>query len=195
MLNGGLSFGYYYKYDHKWDDNGLRFHYLPPFVFQLERGTNDNPDLGMLNQQITWGIFAGFNKKRYDIISSTVTNVKAFKEYTFVPLGVSCTLHCTKFLNDELDIVLDKNKYDLYISLKGGIVYEHYHSNYDLDPHDPKVSLDEINKLNDEVHIYLAPQIGGRYYFYTDFAAFAELGYFNLSFLTIGVTYNFQAKK
>jgi hypothetical protein len=196
FLNGGLSFGYYFKYEHKWDEEGLDFHYLPPFVFQLEKGSVENPNLGKLNQLITWGIFAGFNVKKYDVKTDSANfRVVAFKKYFYCPLGISLTLHCSSLLK-ELDIILEEKKYDLYISLRGGIVYEHYRTNYKYDPHSISDILSgKYDTSNDKMNIYLAPQIGGRYYFTNDIAAFAELGYYNLSVFTVGATYRFLKKK
>ncbi|MCX6257042.1 MAG: hypothetical protein NTW49_03955 [Bacteroidia bacterium] len=191
LLDGGFSFGYYYKYQKTWNEEGLNLHYFPPFMLHIESGMNDNPNMGKLNHTFTWGAFAGFDVKDFDKnIDSANYHYLAYRKYSYCPLGLSFTFHYSGFLKD-LEIKFDEKKIDLYVSLRLGIVYEHFHSNFDINKSFSQNYLGYNTSSTDKYNPYFAPQLGGRYYFNNNFAAFAELGYYNLSSFTIGVTYRF----
>jgi len=192
LISAGVSAGMYGRYYHNFADLDLTKSAIPPISLQYEMGLGEGSGLGDLASAITYGVFVGFTSQNFHrTIESVVTPYEVNKRYTYFWAGIVGSFHFIEVLNNQLDMTLDSKKLDMYVSIKSGLVYQRYTSNYDGDP----LAIDAQNgtiKINiNEKLFYLAPVIGARYYFTDNIAAFGEIGRANLSYMTVGLTMKF----
>lgn len=194
LCSAGISFSQYGNYSHKWDSesNFDKSGILPIWV-QYESGLPDTWDLGDETPNFTLGAFLGFSKMDYEKVVSYAGNdpYRVFKNYGYLTFGGVFSYHYTPLLG-EIDITLDPKKFDLYVSVKAGLVFSRFKSNYDDNPLDPNVPLGMIDNSSSKSYLALAPQLGCRYYFHPRWAAMAEIGYFNMSLVSLGVSYRLK---
>jgi len=192
ILSAGLSLGLYGKYYNDFSEVKLDRTLTPPVSIQFETRLKNDLGLGEYAQYITVGVFAGFHSQDHrNEIEAYPENYEAYKKYLYLWGGVSGSFHAVPILIEQANLTIDPNKWDLYVSLKSGVVLEKYKSNYYNNQSDIEVQMGNIDDENSNTFFYIAPVIGGRYYFTDMFAAFVELGRNNLSNLTFGGSMRF----
>jgi hypothetical protein len=189
LLSGGLSAGNYGRYAH--DLPGYSLSVIPPFYLQFERGIDESSFFAEYSKYITSGVFAGMGSQYYlkDYYNPVSTlSYEIWRRYTYFNAGILGSFHYTPFL-EEIDLTLDPEKFDLFLTLRAGLVLQNFKSNFDEDPTLPEVQSDIFEMNEKSYFFFLAPTAGGRYYFSDKFGFHVELGFFNMSKISAGLTY------
>jgi hypothetical protein len=168
-LNIGIPLGTYGKFDHNF--NGADETNSPSFIIQLEK--NWKPDLSI-------GAYVGYagQKQGWDSGRSMV-------KYNYYRCGTVLTYELNSWLS-EMNIAPD-NGIEMYASLKTGLSLENRKSTIsDLDALNiPNIRTNRKTELLFDLGVLL----GTRYHFTNQFGIFAELGWGNAGFFTIGTTF------
>ncbi len=190
LFNAGMAMSLYGRYHHSFESGTMTEEISRPFFLQYETGLGDNIDLEEYGQYITMGLFIGYQKQAYNNIINLPNEVsyEVFRDYQYVWGGVVGSFHGVELANKYFDFTIPPDKWDIYLSLKGGLVMEFYRSNYHTDPKEMEVQLGNIDVKKNNSYIYLAPVIGARYYLIDHLSLFTELGRANLSALSFGIS-------
>lgn len=192
LFNAGLSFGLYQKYYDKNTAEVLTNESISrPIHFQYETGIAEIADLEEFSQYITVGVYAGLQTKQkyakdYEVGNSF--SKEAYKQYFYLWGGVVGTIHTVGMANKYLDISIPADTWDVYLSTRLGLIYGKSKRNYDSQPKEVQTQLDEFLYKNDKTYLYLAPVLGVRYYFIEKVSLFGEIGYANLSVVSVGAS-------
>lgn len=137
--------------------------------YGLGASLNAAAELG-IHEYFSVGLYAGVGRYGYRVIENY--------SITAIALGARGSFHYAALANEALDIGLNDEKLDLYISLLlGGEIIS---TNYD----------NEFNRFNDGFFVDFGTVLGGRYMLNESLAVFTELGYGSLSAWTIGVSFH-----
>jgi hypothetical protein len=146
---------------------GSRSISIPPLSAYYELGVHN---------RITAGPFVGFARWSYrspDFFKSSYQY-----SWTYLQAGVRASYHFTGLINELLDMEIDENKLDIYLTLLGGLEYRAYSSSFD-------------NGVSNKIGIILGPVGGFRYYLTDNLAVFAEGGRGSFGALYLGVSARF----
>ena len=130
---------------------------------------NASYDIG-IHEYFSVGPYAGIG--RYNVVFGW--------NMTAIAFGVRGSFHYVALANEALDLGLNEDKLDLYVTL--GLGGEYISANIDDD--------DFFGDSFGGVGFDFGTLIGGRYLFNERFGVFTELGYGALSVWTIGLTVN-----
>jgi hypothetical protein len=97
--------------------------------------------------------------------------------YNFFAFGLRGTWHAVPLINEEMDITIDENRFDIYATLHLGFELATFRTN------DPAIPI-----APSSLYPILGPVLGVRYMFTNKIGAFAEVGRGALGFSTIGIT-------
>lgn len=151
----GISFGYYgYGY------LGTRTVSLPPLTAALEFGIHENFSVGPYVGYASWKYKnSGFNYG-----------------WDFFAVGARGSFHYVPLINDALDLDLDEEKLDFYVSLLLGLELQSY-------------SGDNNNfyNYNNNTQFRLNPVLGFKYKFNDKFGVYFEGGRGAFGYGTVGV--------
>jgi hypothetical protein len=189
LLSAGLSAGNYGRYAH--DLPGYSLSVIPPIYLQFERGIDESSFFAEYSKYITTGVFAGMGSQYYikDFYNPVSTlSYEIWRRYSYFSAGVMGSFHFTPFL-EEIDLTLDPEKFDLFLTFRTGLVLQSFKSNFDEDPTLVEVQSGVYELKEKSYFFFLAPTAGGRYYFSQKLGVHMELGFFNLSKLSVGLTY------
>jgi hypothetical protein len=168
-LNIGVPLGKYGKFDHNFA--GSDESNSPSLIIQLEK--NWKPDFSI-------GAYIGYagQKHEYNLGNTEV-------QYNYYRFGTSLTYELNSWLS-ELNIYPAKG-IEMYTSAKVGLSWENEKaSTVKFDSNgNPKTHKNTDNELLLDLGVLL----GSRYYFNDQFGLFAELGWGNAGFFTIGTTF------
>ncbi|BAX80544.1 outer membrane beta-barrel protein [Labilibaculum antarcticum] len=166
-LNVGIPLGTYGKFDHNF--TGTNESISPSFIIQLEK--NWKPDLSI-------GAYVGYAGQKHEFNLDEV-------KYNYYRFGTVLTYELNAWLS-EMNIATD-NGIEMYASLKTGLSLENRTSSFSqLDAGNIQyISNDTRNRLLFDLGVVL----GTRYHFSNQFGIFAELGWGNAGFFTIGTTF------
>lgn len=168
-LNIGVPLGKYGKFDHNFA--GSDESNSPSLIIQLEK--NWKPDFSI-------GAYIGYagQKHEYNLGNTEV-------KYNYYRFGTSLTYELNSWLS-ELNIYPAKG-IEMYTSAKVGLSWENEKaSTVKFDSNgNPKTHKNTDNDLLLDLGVLL----GSRYYFSDQFGLFAELGWGNAGFFTIGTTF------
>ncbi len=168
-LNIGIPLGTYGKFDHNF--NGADETNSPSFIIQLEK--NWKTDLSI-------GAYVGYagQKQEWNFGHDVV-------RYNYYRLGTVLTYELNGWLS-EMNIAPD-NGIEMYASVKTGLSLENRKSTISvLDASNiPNIRTNRKNELLFDLGVLL----GTRYHFTNQFGIFAELGWGNAGFFTIGTTF------
>jgi hypothetical protein len=162
IFQAGIGFGYF-NYGHA----GTRSVGLPPLTASVELGIHDH---------ISVGPYLGYGSWKY---SQTFYGNKFTYSWNYLAVGARGSFHYLPFLNENLDLGLDAEKFDFYASLFLGLERQRIKSEYE-----------NANQANATV-VRLAPVLGFRYKFNPKFGTYLEAGRGALSVATLGVSVNF----
>ena len=189
LISAGISAGMYGRYYQSYSQLDLTKTAIPPISLQYEMGLGDDSGLENFASSITYGVFLGFSNQNFHrTIESVTIPYDVHKNYMYFWGGIVGSFHFVETLNSQLDLSLDSEKIDMYVSIKTGLIYKRYTSNYDSDPTSIEAQNGTIKISIPETLFYLAPVIGVRYYFVDNIAVFCEIGRANLSYMTLGLT-------
>lgn len=156
----GISFGGY-----GYGFAGTRSIGIPPLTAALEFGIHENfsvgPYLGYASYRYDWA-FAGGNYS-----------------YNFLNLGARGSFHYVPLLNDALDLGLDEEKLDFYISLLLGLEFQRYNAD--------GVSVELANNTE----FIFGPVLGFKYKFNDKFGVYFEGGRGAFGYGTLGIAVHF----
>lgn len=156
----GISFGGY-----GYGFGGTRSIGIPPLTAALELGIHEHfsvgPYLGFANYRYNWGAFGGDYS------------------YNFLSIGGRGSFHYVPLLNEALDLDLDEEKLDFYVSLLLGLEFQRY-----------RADGVTINLANDTNFIF-GPVLGFKYKFNDKFGVYFEGGRGAFGYGTIGVAIHF----
>lgn len=150
---GGYGYGFY----------GSRSIGVPPITAALELG---------IHEYFSVGPYLGYASYRYDW---TVGNYS----YNFLSVGGRGSFHYVPLLNEALDLGLDEEKLDFYVSLLLGFEFQRFNSN--------GVTVDLANDTN----FIFGPVLGFKYKFNDKFGVYFEGGRGAFGYGTIGVAVHF----
>lgn len=168
-LNIGIPLGKYGKFDHNFA--GTNESNSPSFIIQLEK--NWKPDLSI-------GAYIGYAGQKHEF-NLGFDEVK----YNYYRFGTVLTYELNDWLS-EMNIA-PNNGIEMYASVKTGLSLESRKSTFsDLDA--SNIPFVRTNKKN-ELLFDLGVLLGTRYHFSNQFGIFAELGWGNAGFFTIGTTF------
>ena len=162
IFMAGISFGYY--------GYGLgsgRSVSVPPLTAALELGIHENFSVGPYIGYASWGWenrVLGYDYR-----------------YNFLAVGARGTFHYVPLLNEALDLSLDEEKLDFYVTLIVGLEFQRY-SGEDFNG----VFGDNLNFSN-SVGPQFGPVLGFKYKFNDKFGAYFEGGRGAFGYGTIGV--------
>lgn len=190
ILSAGISASSYGRY----------FHNLPsykeslfiPVYIQYENGLNEGSFFAEYSKYLTSGSYLGFARKYYSKDIFPIDNSPAYsvyRSYAYLSGGLLLSFHYTPLL-EELDLSIDPKQFDLFLTLRAGVNLEFFKSDFDQDPNAFEVQQGTFKMTDLNTFFYLAPTLGGRYYFTDKLAVQLELGYFNLGKLSVGLSYN-----
>lgn len=168
-LNVGIPLGKYGKFDHNFA--GTNESNSPSFIIQLEKDWK--PDFSI-------GAYIGFSGQKHEF-NLGFDEVK----YNYYRFGTVLTYELNNWLS-AVNIVPD-NGIEMYTSLKTGLSIENRKSTLSqLDAENRQyISDSNRNKLLFDLGVVL----GTRYHFTDQLGVFAELGWGNAGFFTIGTTF------
>jgi len=158
LIGAGISLGYY-----SYGILGSRSISIPPLSAYYELGVHN---------RITAGPFVGFARWSYR---------GAFDysySWTYLQGGIRASYHFTGLINELLDMEIDENKLDIYLTLMGGLEYRAYSSSFD-------------SGVSNKIGIILGPVGGFRYYLTDNLAVFVEGGRGSFGALYLGVSARF----
>ena len=123
-----------------------------------------------IHEYFSVGVYGGFGRYGFRVIENYSINA--------IALGVRGSFHYVALANEALDLGMNEEKLDLYVSvLLGGEIISTTYAN-------------EFNRFNDGFFIDFGTVLGGRYLLNDRLAVFTELGYGSLSAWTIGVSFH-----
>ncbi|MEA3443343.1 MAG: hypothetical protein U9R19_01305 [Bacteroidota bacterium] len=189
LINVGVSISQYGKYYHDFEMSKLEGNISIPIFLQYETGLGDKIDNDDFRQHVTMGVFLGYQKQNFK--PTIAISYEVYKNYSYLWGGVVGTLHGVDLANKYLDFSIPADKWDIYLSVKGGLVLEFYQSNYNSNPADMDVQLGKIDINELRTLIYLAPVLGARYYLLENVSVFTEIGRANMSNFSLGVSAKF----
>lgn len=157
ILNVGLNLGMYnYGYI------GNRSGFLP-INASFEVAKTD---------KLSFGGYAGFASWKYKYTGGNFG-------WNYIALGAKGSFHYLPWLNENLDLGMDEEKFDLYVSVLVGVELRRYTGEY--------AYLDYGNSAQ----FRLGPVLGIKYMFNPKFGAFFEAGRGALGYGNIGVSARF----
>lgn len=155
ILNAGISLGgYSYGYV------GARSGGFIPLTASLEHAMTD---------KLSIGAYAGYASWKYDYSGGKYG-------WNFYSVGAKGSFHYLPLLNEAIDLGLDEEKIDLYISVLAGLEMRKYSAD------------GTVFDYGNSTFFRLGPVLGGRYMFNPKVGAFFEAGRGALGYGTIGVT-------
>jgi hypothetical protein len=165
ILGAGLSVGYY-----SYGFMGSRSLSIPPLGAYYEFG---------VHEKITVGPFAGLARWNY---SYTGFGSEFNYSWTFFQIGGRGSYHMVALLNDWFDAEMDESKIDIYLSLLLGLEFRSYNVSSSFDGND---------QFSSDMHLFIGPIAGFRYYLNPSIALFLEGGRGSFGALTFGVSSKF----
>jgi len=154
----GISFGYY-----GYGLAGSRSLSLPPLTAAFEVG---------IHEYISVGPYVGYMSWDY-------RNLGFNYGWDFLAVGARGSFHYVPLINEALDLSLNEEKLDFYITLLLGLEFQTYNG--------PDGVLSNANSTN----FILGPVLGFKYKFNDKFGAYFEGGRGAFGYGTIGVAIHF----
>ncbi len=188
IISAGITGGLYAKYYHSIHDYDRSI--VAPMFIQFEKGFSEGSPFAEYSSFFTAGAFLGVGQEYLsrDFTSPELIEYEVYRSYLNLSGGIVLSGHYTTLL-EEIDIILDPEVFDLYVSLKAGLTMQLYKSNFDQSPMDNEVIAGLFEKKDRETFLYVSPTLGARYYFTPQIGAMIEFGYFNTGSYTIGLSY------
>nr|WKN36943.1 hypothetical protein K4G66_31750 [Tunicatimonas sp. TK19036] len=155
IFDAGIGFGNAYGGYYAWGGLGGGV----PISASLELGLHD---------YFSVGPYAAFASYSYRYVGSGY-------RATFFSVGAKGSFHYVPLINDALDLSIDAERVDLYVSVYLG---GEFYSDNDDNNYDNRAGAD------------FGTVVGGRYMFNPKIGAYTEIGYAALAVWTIGVTLN-----
>jgi hypothetical protein len=151
-----------YRYEYA----GSRSIGFPPLTAYMEIGMLDN---------VSAGPFVGYARWNY-----VNTDLGPTWNYTwsFTNGGVRGSLHLTRFLNNVLNLGINENRTDWYVTLIAGLEYRQYST----------TSTEFIDRFDNEFNFLFGPLGGVRYYLGSSLGFYFEAGRGNLGVFTAGLS-------
>ncbi len=163
IFMAGISFGYYgYGY------LGGRSVSVPPLTAALELGIHENFSVGP---------YVGYASWSYDYTSFNYS-------WNFLAVGARGSFHYVPVLNEALDLSLDEEKLDFYVSLLAGLEFQSYSG-------DSFGGVFGDDEYSNNTRFRLGPVLGFKYKFNDNFGAYFEGGRGAFGYGTIGVAIHF----
>jgi hypothetical protein len=156
----GITFGSY-----GYGFVGTRGIGVPPLTAALELGIHENFSVGP---------YVGYASYNYDWIGFDYS-------YNFLSVGARGSFHYVPLLNEALDLSLDEEKLDFYVSLLMGLEFQTFSG---------ESNGTNVNFDNDTEFIF-APVLGFKYKFNDKFGVYFEGGRGAFGYGTIGVAVHF----
>ena len=167
IFMAGISFGYY--------GYGLgsgRSVSVPPLTAALELGIHENFSVGPYVGYASWG---------WD---NRLLGVNYNYRYNFLAIGARGSFHYVPILNEALDLSLDEEKLDFYVTLLVGLEFQSYNGEDFGGPFG--------DRYNDNyTRFRLGPVLGFKYKFNDRFGAYFEGGRGAFGYGTLGVAIHF----
>jgi hypothetical protein len=162
----GLTLGYY-----SYGFAGNRTLGFPPITFTGEYG---------FHEYISAGAFIGFGNWNYDYgwFGSSYSY-----SYTVISGGARASFHYVPFLNEVLELDIDQEKFDFYISMIAGLEFQRSKTESDFTGVD-------VN-LDNDVSLAFGPIAGFKYMLNDNLGIFVEPGWNALGYFTFGVSGRF----
>jgi hypothetical protein len=188
LVSAGVSFGLYGEKYNKEKLLYKRSATIPVYI-QLEKGMSEGSPFAEYSKYLTSGFYIGANTQSLSLSLMTVDQVayEQWIDYTFIGAGLLLSGHYTELL-EEMDISLDPNIIDLYLSVKIGLAMVYTKTNFDGNLTEIEISTNQYEFKDNKTYFYMAPVIGARYYITKKLALQAEFGYFNFGKASVGVT-------
>ena len=151
-----------YRYEYA----GSRSIGFPATTAYMEMGLMDN---------ITAGPYVGYARWNYD---TELDNQTWNYTWSFTNAGVRGSLHLTRVLNNVLNMDINENRTDWYVTLIAGLEYRQYTS----------TSTEFIDRFDNEYNFLIGPLVGVRYYLGSSLGFYFEAGRGNLGLFTAGIS-------
>ena len=164
IFMAGISFGYY--------GYGLgtgRSVTVPPLTAALELGIHENFSVGPYLGYASWRWNDRFFGTSYDY------------RWNFLAVGARGTFHYVPLLNEALDLSLDEEKLDFYVTLLIGLEFQRYSGE------DYSGVLGDFYDNNNSVGLQFGPVLGFKYKFNDKFGVYFEGGRGAFGYGTLGV--------
>ncbi len=164
IFMAGISFGYYgYGY------LGGRSVSVPPLTAALELGIHENFSVGP---------YVGYASWSYDYISFNYS-------WNFIAVGARGSFHYVPVLNEALDLSLDEEKLDFYVTLIVGLEFQTRTGDDNLS------GIFGENDSDTDISPQFGPVLGFKYKFNDKFGVYFEGGRGAFGYGTIGVAIHF----
>jgi len=160
----GLTVGYY-----GYGFLGSRSIGFPPITLTGEYG---------FHEYVSAGAYLGFASWKYDY-SGYGYNYSY--RWSFVSAGARATFHYLPLLNENLELDIDEEKFDFYLSVIAGLEFQNYKSDDDI------IGVDYSN----DVDLSFGPFAGFKYMVNEQLGVFAEGGWNAFGFFTLGASIRF----
>lgn len=160
----GLSLGYY-----GYGFLGSRTIGFPPITLTGEYG---------FHEYVSAGAYLGFASWKYDYSGFGFSD--SYK-WSFVSAGARATFHYLPLLNENLELDIDEEKFDFYLSVIAGLEFQNYKSDDDI------VGVDYSN----DVDLAFGPFAGFKYMVTEQLGVFVEGGWNAFGFFTFGGSLRF----
>jgi hypothetical protein len=160
----GLTVGYY-----GYGFLGSRSIGFPPITLTGEYG---------FHEYVSAGAYLGFASWKYDY-SGYGYNYSY--RWSFVSAGARATFHYLPLLNENLELDIDEEKFDFYLSVIAGLEFQNYKSDDDI------IGVDYSN----DVDLAFGPFAGFKYMVNEQLGVFAEGGWNAFGFFTLGASIRF----
>ena len=162
----GLSLGYF-----DYGNFGTRTLGFPPITLTGEYG---------FHEYVSAGAYLGFASWKYDWgwVGSNYTYT-----YSFVSVGARATFHYLPLLNENLELDIDEEKFDFYLSVIAGLEFQNSKTESDF------TGVDFTP--NNDVDLAFGPFAGFKYMVNEQLGVFAEGGWNAFGFFTIGASLRF----
>lgn len=156
IFMAGVSFGYY-----GYGFVGSRAVSIPPLTAALEFG---------IHEYISVGPYVGYASWNYNWTTVDYS-------WNFLSLGARGSFHYLPLVNDALDLDLDEEKLDFYVTLIAGIEIQSYSGD----------DLGSIYNYGNDTDVVFGPVLGFKYKFNEKVGAYFEGGRGAFGYGTVGV--------
>ncbi len=157
----GVGFGYY-----GYGFTGTRSVSIPPLTASLEFGFHENFSVGPYVGYASWD----YNFTSYDY------------GWDFLAVGARGSFHYVPLANEALDLNLNEEKLDFYISLFLGLEFQSFSGD---------TGFGSTDVYSNNTVLRLSPVLGFKYKFNDKFGAYFEAGRGALSVATLGLAVHF----
>ena len=168
IFMAGISFGYY-----GYNLGRGRSVGVPPLTAALELGIHENFSVGPYIGYASWG----YNYR--DL------NINYSYNWSFLAVGARGSFHYVPLLNEALDLSLDEEKLDFYVTLIVGLEFRSRTGD------DNFGGLLGENDNDTDIGFQLGPVLGFKYKFNDRFGAYFEGGRGAYGYGTLGVAIHF----